>query len=190
MTELMGGQADVAASWGAHPRVLVAAVIPQRRELAERAVRRVIASGGTVLVVTSDGRTDEPPGPSGTPHLDLLQDLYKVGLHRVLVCSPTRPLRRLLGRGTSHSSWMWWTWTHSRGFTATRPWLLWRALRRRLADVDVQRVDHVVALSAEAWPLAWHLSRRNPRITVSNDVPDSLFERLGLELPAPLDEED
>jgi len=164
------------------PRILVAAVISARRRLAEPIVRRGLAAGAAVLVLTADG--EGPIGPPGAAHVDLLPEIQRVGVYRFLDHTWPREINISLGPNLHYRRWLWRRWARTRYFSGLRPWVTWRALRRRLGQLDVAQIDHVVALSQEAFALAWHLHRLNPDLTISNDIPDHLFERLGLPVPA------
>jgi hypothetical protein len=161
-----------------HPRVLAAAVVQRRRWKVVPMLGDVVAAGGTAVLVTADGaRTQDLP--PGLETIDLVDAERMHGLHMLIARSPMRVLNRLAGRDTSGPSWAWATWSTSKPYRALRPWVLWRVLRRQLDELDIATIDHVVIVGQESWPIAWHLCRRNPAITVAWDVPDEVYERFG-----------
>ncbi len=166
------------------PRVVAAAVIPARRAAILRLLGEVVAAGGSALLVTADGRP--PPGvPDGVEVLDLAATERRVGVNTVLSRSPTRLARRLAGRPGHGPALVWKRWSRSGPYRAVRPWLLWRALRRHLDVVDVDRVDHVLLVGLESWPVAWQLCRRNPATTYAWEIPAEVYQRAGRRPPVP-----
>ncbi len=164
------------------PRVVAVAVVPARRGHVIAALTRVVEGGGSALLITAQG-TPPPDLPAGVEAIDLVADERRVGVHVLLTRSPLRPVRRLLGRPSGGASLGWRAWSGSRAYRAVRPWVLWRALRRRLDEVDVDALDHVVIVALECWPITWQLCRRQPRATYTWDVPDEVFERVGRRPP-------
>jgi hypothetical protein len=61
--------------------------------------------------------------------------------------------------------------------------VLWRALRRHLDVVDVDRLDHLVIVALESWPITWQLCRLQPAASYAWDVPDEVYERAGRRPP-------
>lgn len=171
-----------AAAQPGRPRVVAVCVVPARREHAVRVLGEVVAGGGSALLITADGRV--PPNlPEGVEAIDLVAEERRVGVHRLLVRSPVRRLRRLSGRSAPGVAMPWRVWRGSRAYGAIRPWVLWRALRRRLDVVDVDRLDHVVIVALESWPITWQLCRRQPRATYAWHVPAEVYERAGRQAP-------
>lgn len=147
-----GGNSGKGAA--ARPRVLVAAVVPRRRGPALEMVGRLVAQGGSAVLVTADGH---PPTdvPDGVEVIDL---------------SATEA--RLPARVRS-----------SRPYKAVRGWVMWQGLRRRLAEVRVDEVDHVILVDIQSWPIAWQLNHRKRLISIGWDVPIELFDRAGRPRP-------
>ncbi len=119
----------------------------------------VVAAGGSALLLIADGAAPEDL-PPGVEVLDLVADERRVGVHTLL-----RPHR------------VWQLWGTSRPYRAVRPWVLWRALRRRLDVVRLDELDHIVIVSVESWPITWQLCRRSSSVTYGWDVPAALFAR-------------
>ncbi len=137
----------------------------------------VVAAGGTALMITADGNIEQVA--DGVEVLDLVCAERSFGVHALLSRSPLRLLRRVRGGESSGASWAWRRWSTCKPYRAMRPWLLWRVLRRELGEDALTGIDHVVMVGQESWPIAWHLSKRNPTMTVAWDVPDEVFERFG-----------
>ncbi len=165
------------------PRVVAVAITKARRAHVLRELTRVVAAGGSALLITADGAIPDDL-PDGVEAIDLVADERRVGLHRVLTRSPARVLRRALGRPAGGPAPLWKAWSGFRGYRAVRPWVLWRALRRHLDAVDPSRVDHVVIVAVECWPITWQLCRLAPAASYAWDVPDEVFERLSRPVPA------
>jgi len=58
-----------------------------------------------------------------------------------------------------------------------RPWLLSRLFRKRLRTMDFAALDRVVAADIFAVTLAWHLTRRHPRLVVTATLDLQLAEK-------------
>ncbi len=168
----------------ARPRVLAAAVVPRRHGPVIKALGEVVAGGGSAVMVTADGARPSGLAP-GVESIDLVATERRLGLHPLLARSPWRVARRLAGRPKPGPTAAWSTWSRSRPYRAARPWMLWRALRRHLDAVDPGSVDHLILVGTESWPIAWHLTRRNPAITVGWDVPAEVWQRAGRPTPQP-----
>jgi hypothetical protein len=166
------------------PRVVAVAVVTSRRDRAVRALGEVMAAGGSALLITADGSV-APDLPDGVQTLDLAASERAVGLHPLLTRSPVRFARRLTGGSVSGPTPAWRWWSQARPYRAVRPWVLWRALRRHLDVVAVDRVDHLVIVGIESWPIVWHLCRRNPSITYGWGVPAEVYQRAGRRPPVP-----
>ena len=172
----------------ARPRVVAAAVVPRRHGPVIAFLGEVVAGGGSALMVTADGA--RPSGlAAGVESIDLVATERRLGLHPLIARSPWRVARRLAGRPKKGPTWAWSAWSRSKPYRAARPWMLWRALRRHLDAVDPEHVDHLILVGIESWPVAWHLTRRNPAITVGWDVPAEVWQRVGRAAPerAPVD---
>lgn len=167
------------------PRVMGVCIGTVRRAAVVRMLGDVVAAGGSALLVTADGHVTADL-PAGVEVLDLVADERRVGVHRVISRSPVRLVRRLLGRpAPSGPSRAWRAWGGSRPYRAVRPWVLWRALRRRLDVVRLDELDHIVIVSVESWPITWQLCRRSSSVSYGWDVPAELYTRLGLRAPTP-----
>lgn len=164
------------------PRVVAVSVVPARREHAVRVLADVVAAGGSALLITADGAVRRDL-PDGIEAIDLVSGERRVGAHQLLSRSPVRLARRLAGRPTSGPATAWRIWSGSRAYRAVRPWVLWRALRRQLDVVDVDRLDHLVIVALESWPITWQLCRLQPRAGYAWDVPDEVYERAGRRPP-------
>lgn len=164
------------------PRVVAVCITPARRANAVRLLGQVIAAGGSAVLVTADGCVPDDL-PDGVEAIDLAVDERRVGVHTLLVASPMQLVRRLARRPSGGPATAWLIWSGSRPYRAVRPWVLWRALRRRLDVVDVDRLDHVVILALESWPITWQLCKRQPGATYGWDVPDEVYERVGRHPP-------
>lgn len=159
------------------PRVVAAAVVPRRRWKVVEVLDEVVRSGGSAVMISADGGGEELD--PRVQVIDLLSTEQRTGVNALLSRSPARLVNRLRGRRMSGPSKAWALWSASKPYRVVRPWVLWRTLRRRLDEVDVEHVDHIVLVGQESWPIAWHLCRRNPAITVGWDVPDEVYERAG-----------
>lgn len=166
------------------PRVVAAAVDPARRTAVVEKLNQVVAAGGSALLITADGGvgTEELSGDVET--LDLCAGERKLGLNRALVRDPSRLVARLTGRPVPSGPAPGWSRVSaSKPYRMIRPWLLWRVLRRRLAQVRVGDVDHVVIVHQNSWPIAWQLHRRNPAVTIAYEIPDEVWLRAGRRAP-------
>ncbi|MBK7621357.1 MAG: hypothetical protein IPJ14_01475 [Kineosporiaceae bacterium] len=143
----------------ARPRVLGVCIGPARRHIVVQMLGEVVAAGGSALLLIADGAAPDDL-PPGVEVLDLVADERRVGVHTLL-----RPHR------------VWQLWGTSRPYRAVRPWVLWRALRRRLDVVRLDELDHIVIVSVESWPITWQLCRRSSSVTYGWDVPAALFAR-------------
>jgi len=165
------------------PRVLGVCIGPARRAAVVRMLGEVVASGGSALLVTADGAVAADL-PDGVEALDLVAEERQVGVHRVISRSPVRLARRLAGRpAVPGPSLAWRAWSRSRPYRAIRPWVQWRALRRRLDVVDLDSSDHLVIVSVDSWPITWQLCRLRAELSYGWDVPDELYQRVGLTPP-------
>jgi hypothetical protein len=168
------------------PRVVAAAVEGARRGNVIIDVNRVVAGGGSALLITADGggRTDGEELDPRVETLDLSAVERSLGVHALLSRDPSRLLHRW--RGTTAPpgpSPAWFFWSTCRPYRAIRPFMLWRALRHRLDVVRVGEVDHVLLVHPNSWPIAWQLHRLNPAIEIAYDVPAELWERYGRPVP-------
>lgn len=159
------------------PRVVAAAVVARRRWKVVEVLDEVVRSGGSGVLVSADGGAEELD--PRVEVVDLLGTEQRTGVNALLSRSPVRLVNRLRGRQSSGPSKAWAMWSASKPYRVIRPWVLWRTLRRRLDEVDVAHVDHIVLVGQESWPIAWHLCRLNPEITVGWDVPDEVYEKFG-----------
>lgn len=155
--EAQGQAQGHVAGQPARPRVLGVCIGPARRHIVVQMLGEVVAAGGSALLVTADGAVAAGL-PPGVEALDLVDDERRVGVHTLL-----RPHR------------VWQLWGGSRPYRAVRPWVLWRALRRRLDVVQLDALDHIVIVSVESWPITWQLCRRSSSVTYGWDVPPTLF---------------
>jgi hypothetical protein len=165
------------------PRVVAAAVGPARRRGVIAKLNRVIAGGGTALLITAEGFERPPELDDAVETLDLAAAERGLGLNKVLTRDPVRLLRRAQGRQVKGASWAWSRLSGSKPYRLLRPWLLWRVLRRDLDPVRVDELDHVIIMHQNSWPIAWQLHRLNPRVSISYEVPDEIFERVGRPVP-------
>ena len=165
------------------PRVVAVATEPARREGTIANLNRVVAGGGSALLITADGGGRPPELADGVQLVDLQAAERSLGLNKVITRDPVRLLRRLQGRPVEGPSWAWARLSSSKPYRLVRPWLHWRTLRHRLSSVRVDEVDHVLIVHQNSWPIAWQLHRLNPRVTISYEVPDELFAQHGR--PAP-----
>ena len=165
------------------PRVVAAATEPARREGTIAKLNRVVAGGGSALLITADGGRRPLELADGVELLDLQAAERSLGLNKVITRDPVRLLRRAQGKPIAGPSWAWARLSGSKPYRMVRPWLQWRALRHRLPLVRVGDVDHVLIVHQNSWPIAWQLHRLNPRVTISYEVPDELFTQHGLPIP-------
>lgn len=159
------------------PRVVAVAVVARRRWKVVEVLDEVVRSGGSAVMISADGG-DEELDPR-VEVVDLLLDEQRCGFNRPIARSPLRYLDRLRGRERPGPSKAWTVWSACKPYRMVRPWVLWRALRRRLDEIDVQQVDHLVIVGQECWPITWQLARLNPQITVGWEVPDEIYARYG-----------
>ena len=173
------------------PRVVAAAVEPSRRPGVVEKCNQVVAAGGSALLITADGGVGLEELSPDVETLDLTSGERKLGLNRLLVRHPGRAVARLTGRpAPCGASPLWARASASKPYRLVRPWLLWRVLRHRLAQVRVSDVDHVIIVHPNSWPVAWQLHRRNPAVTISYEVPDEVWQRAGRPVPeAPAQEQ-
>jgi hypothetical protein len=151
--------APVDAPSGRRPRVVAAAVEPVRRAGVIEMLNRVVAAGGSGVLVTADGS----PRPEGLADavaaIDLVAGERRLGLNLLAGLHPG----------------VWRRYRNSKPYRVLRPWLLWRVLRRRLDVVRVGDVDHVLIVHQNSWPIAWQLHHRNPAISIAYELPDGLL---------------
>jgi hypothetical protein len=141
--------------------VLAVCIGPARRRAVVDMLAELTAAGGSALLVTADGAVS-PDLPDGVLGLDLVATERTVGVNRVLA----RPDR------------LWRAWMDSRAYRAVRPWMLWRALRRRLHDVRPEDLDHIVIVGLESWPITWQLCRGRPHLSYGWNVPADVHSRV------------
>lgn len=175
------------------PRVVAVAVVSARRERVIEKLSAVVQAGGSAVLITANGA---PPLPAetGIECIDLLVSEGQVGVNRVVALTPRRSLGRLrarlhgapAGRPRRPTSRAWQVWARSSFYRSIRPWMLWRALRRRLDDIDPKAVDHILVVALESWPITWQLCRLSPQATYGWDVPDEVYERVGRPAPEPI----
>jgi hypothetical protein len=162
------------------PRVVAAAVEPARRAAVVQVLNQVVAAGGSALLITADGGARSPGLAAEVETLDLAADERRLGLNRLLVRDPRRLAARFTGRAApTGPAPVWAGVCASKPYRMLRPWLLWRALRRRLGRVRVGDVDHVIIVHQNSWPIAWQLHRRNPAVTIAYEIPNEVWERAG-----------
>jgi hypothetical protein len=171
------------------PRVVAAAVGPARRRGVIAKLNRVVAGGGTALLITAEGFERPPELDDAVESLDLAGAERALGLNRLLTRDPVRLLHRAQGKQVEGPSWVWAKVSDSKPYRLLRPWLLWRVLRRTLEPVRVDELDHVIIMHQNSWPIAWQLHRLNPRVSISYEVPGEVFERYGLPVPPILEAE-
>jgi hypothetical protein len=166
------------------PRVIAAAVEPSRRPGVVEKCNQVVAGGGSALLITADGGVGLEDLSPDVETLDLTTGERKLGLNRLLSRHPARGVARVTGKpAPSGASPLWTRVSTSKPYRLVRPWLLWRVLRQRLAQVRVGDVDHVIIVHPNSWPVAWQLHRRNPAITISYEIPDDVWLRAGRDVP-------
>src|SRR5450755_236032 len=165
------------------PRVVAVAIGWAHREVTIAKLNRVMAAGGTALLITAEGGERPPELAAGVETLDLQSAERDLGLNRLITRDPVRLVRRAQGKPVEGPSWAWARVSVSKPYRLLRPWLLWRTLRRRLAMVRPDELDHVLIVHQNSWPIAWQLHRLNPGVAVSYEIPDDLFERYGLPVP-------
>lgn len=63
-----------------------------------------------------------------------------------------------------------WTgaWFASRVYADLRPWVLWRASRPLLADIEPGTLDEIIQRDPACWGITWHLVRLNPAIVIGS----------------------
>ena len=171
------------------PRVVAAAVGPARRPGVIAKLNRVVAGGGTALLITAEGFERPPELDDAVESLDLAAAERTLGLNRILTRDPVRLLHRAQGGQVEGASRIWSQVSDSKPYRLLRPWLLWRVLRRTLEPVQVDEVDHVIIMHQNSWPIAWQLHKMNPRVSISYEVPDEIFERYDLPVPPVLEPE-
>ena len=171
------------------PRVVAVAIGWAHREVTVAKLNRVIAAGGTALLITAEGGERPPELADGVDTLDLQSAERDLGLNKVITRDPIRLVRRAQGKPVEGQSWAWARVSVSKPYRMLRPWLLWRALRHRLAAVRLDELDHILIVHQNSWPIAWQLHRLNPRVTISYEIPDELFLRYGRPVPPVLQSE-
>jgi len=92
-------------------------------------------------------------------------------------------LHRARGLEVNGPAPVWARLSASKPYRMVRPWLLWRVLRRRLDQLHVGDIDHVIIVHQNSWPIAWQLHRLNPAISVSYEVPEAVWTRAGRAAP-------
>ncbi|MDQ1289001.1 MAG: hypothetical protein QG622_2567 [Actinomycetota bacterium] len=167
------------------PRIVAAAVESARRTATIRTLNQVVAAGGSALLVTADSLERPEDLAPEVEMLDLSATERRLGLNRLLTRDPARLLARFRGTRISGPSPAWVVVRRSKPYRMIRPWLLWRALRRHLAEVRIGDVDHVIIVHQNSWPIAWQLHRRNPAVSIAYEVPAEVWERAGRPVPPP-----
>lgn len=187
MAEPTGGTTTVgrAAPAKGRPRVVAAAVERSRRRGVIRKLNWVVENGGEALMITAEGRDRPAELDPRVQVLDLAADERRLGLNKIITRDPTRLLRRARGLEVSGPAPWWAVLSVSKPYRMIRPWLLWRALRKRLDVVRVADLDHVIIVHQNSWPIAWQLNRLNPAVSISYEVPDEVWTRAGRPVPPP-----
>ena len=157
------------------PRVIAAAVERSRRRGVIRKLNRVVENGGTALMITADGCERPEELHPAVQVLDLQAGERRLGINAVLTRDPARLVQRARGREIAGPSPTWAFVSSSKPYRMIRPWVLWRVLRRRLEQLHVEDVDHVIIVHQNSWPIAWQLHRLNPAISISYEVPDAVW---------------
>jgi hypothetical protein len=166
------------------PRVLAAAVEPVRRAAVIEKLNQVVAAGGTGVLVTADAAARAAGLDPRVETIDLAAGERRLGLNRLLAANPAWLMSRLTRTGkVGASSPVWVRVRQSKPYRMIRPWLYWRVLRRRLGEVRVDELDHVLIVHQNSWPIAWQLHRRNPTVSISFEVPDDVWRRAGRPVP-------
>lgn len=179
----MAERAAAPAPRPGRPRVVGAGVEWARRPALIRKLNAVVEAGGSAVLLTADGSGRSPDLAAGVEFIDLAATERRVGLNRLLSREPGRLVAAVTGRGATALSWA--ALIRSKPYRMVRPWLLWRALRRHLAEVRVGDVDHVIIVHPNSWPIAWQLHRRNPALTISYEIPDDVWTGAGRPVPPP-----
>jgi hypothetical protein len=167
------------------PRVVAAAVERSRRSGVVRKLNWVVENGGEALMITAEGRDRPGELDPRVQVLDLTADERRLGLNKIVTRDPARLVRRARGLEVSGPSPVWARLSVSKPYRMIRPWLLWRALRKRLDVVRVEDVDHVIIVHPNSWPIAWQLNRLNPAVSISYEVPPDVWGRAGRAVPPP-----
>ena len=166
------------------PRVVAVAIGWAHREVTIAKLNRVMAAGGSALLIMAEGADRPEELADGVELLDLQSGERNLGINRLITRDPVRLLRRAQGKPVEGPSWLWARVSVSKPYRMLRPWLLWRTLRHRLDLVRLEQVDHVLIVHQNSWPIAWQLHRLNPAVTISYEIADDLFTRYGLPVPA------
>ncbi len=70
-------------------------------------------------------------------------------------------------------------------YKIVRPYVLWRVARKTaVRELDWPRVGQLVVCDSHAIPIAWHLARRHPAVTVGFELDRSPFDALTQPLAA------
>ena len=158
------------------PRVIAAAVERSRRRGVIRKLNRVVENGGTALMITADGCERPEELHPAVQVLDLQAGERRLGINALLTRDPARLVQRARGRAAPAGPSPTWAFvSSSKPYRMIRPWVLWRVLRRRLEQLHVEDVDHVIIVHQNSWPIAWQLHRLNPAISISYEVPDAVW---------------
>lgn len=181
----MAEQPVVSVARPGRPRVVAAATEPARRAAVIRTLNEVVAAGGSALLITADSRPRPEDLSEAVEVLDLSATERRLGLTRLLTRDPARLLAKLRRSQVSGPAPLWTAVRESKPYRMIRPWLLWRALRRHLAEVRIGDVDHVIIVHQNSWPIAWQLHRRNPAISIAYEVPAEVWTRAGRKAPTP-----
>jgi hypothetical protein len=151
--------------------VVAVALVPARRVMVARELGRVVAAGGRGVLVTADGGAGTTWLPDGVELVDLADREPDVMPLRVL-SSPVFHLPDLVRRRPLQKRpWAWRAWRTTRAHSAVRPYVIWRALRPQLRALRLERVDYVLVVSVESWPITWQLLRRSPDAGYGWNVP-------------------
>lgn len=177
-------------------RVMAIGVDPQQRVALLNQLNKVVAAHGQAVLLVPDAAdwlpvqqkiqvvslaaTEPVAGPNRLLSLPAGRWLgVAVGLGLALRPPASRRLTGLLLAATllkaparRRAPWTR-AWLTGRVYQDLRPWVLWRAARPLLGDIEPETLDEIIQRDPACWGITWHLVRLNPAIAIGSS-PDPL----------------